>query len=208
MRLAGFPRSQHIDDPKTRRALEDLAHVLKPIVENPLGQVSLVTGVELPGVRGRVFDVSGPVLTLGRASDARKFKVGDVVHAATVPGGDGLDDLRSGSVTLTAVGSGTLTASADWASAIPGIAKGDYLCVERGGRVEYGERSTIDVEHGLSQCPNGPEGFYIVNPRDSIALVRRVFPPQTIPQAQLRAFNQRQARLASVYACTADVLFF
>jgi len=205
MRLAGFPRFQHIDDPKTRRALEDLAHVLKPIVENPLGQVSLVTGVELPGVRGRVAAVAGPVLTLGRASDARKFKVGDVVHAATVPGGDGLDDLRSGSVTLTAVGSGTLTASADWASAIPGIAKGDWLCVERGGKVEYGEASLISIAHGLPS-PHVPSGFLIVNERDGIPAVRRITPPMGSGPA--RAAANQYVHLVSVHACTADILFF
>lgn len=176
------------------------------LTASPLASVNLVTDVELPGVRGRVAAVAGPVLTLGRASDARKFKVGDVVHAATVPGGDGLDDLRAGSVQLTAVDvrGGKLTASADWASAIPGIAKGDYLCVERGGRVEYGETSIIRIAHGLPQ-PHTPSGFLIVNARDGIPSVRRVPVPMNGPA---REAARQHVQLASVYACTADILFF
>jgi len=201
MRAERFPDLHYIDDPKLKQAFNDLARVLRPIVENPLGQVNLVTDVELPGVRGRVASVSGPVLTLGRGPDARMFKVGDVVHVAAFPGGDGLDELRSGSVRLTAINPGqrTLTASVDWVSAIPDIAKGDWLCIAEGGRPEYGERSTIDVAHGL---PGAITGFFIVNARDRVPAVRR------LPVPNAAAFNREYVRLASVYACTVDILFF
>lgn len=180
------------------------------LTASPLASVNLVTDVELPGVRGRARSWSGPVLTLGRASDARKFKVGDVVRVATVPGGDGLDELRAGSVRLTAVsaGEGTLTASADWASAIPGIAKGDWLCIARDGRAEYGERSLISVEHGIKGTTWGATGFLIVNARDGIPSVRRIPFSPLAGQAAKRELDQRFVQLASVYACTVDILFF
>lgn len=56
MRTAGFPNF-YVDDPKTQRALEDLRHVMKPVMENEMMigrfvEVDLVNGTSEPVAHG------------------------------------------------------------------------------------------------------------------------------------------------------------
>lgn len=56
MRTAGFPNF-YVDDPKTKRAFEDLRHVMKPVMENEMTigrfvEVDLVSGTSKPVAHG------------------------------------------------------------------------------------------------------------------------------------------------------------
>lgn len=71
--------------------------------------------------------ITTTVLTLSNPSDVVWFEKGAVIRAASTDGTSG--SLRTGSATLTAVdrSAGTLTASANWTTAITGITDADYL---------------------------------------------------------------------------------
>ena len=56
MRTAGFPNF-YVDDPKTKRAFEDLRHVMKPVMENEMMigrfvEIDLVNGTTEPIAHG------------------------------------------------------------------------------------------------------------------------------------------------------------
>lgn len=86
------------------------------------------------GAIGRVTNISSATLDLVSRYDAVNFSVGDVVYASNYDGtGTGTD--RSGTATIIAItrnsgGTATLTASANWTTAITGLTANDYLFIQ------------------------------------------------------------------------------
>ena len=120
------------------------------------------------GAIGRVTNISGTTLDLVNRYDVVNFSVGDQILASDYDGtGSGTD--RTGTATIASItrnnnGTATLTASANWTTAISGLVNNDYLFIEgdRGNKFKgvpawvpytapgatpfFGVNRTVDIE--------------------------------------------------------------
>lgn len=105
------------------RSLEPLAK----LGQMPFASGMLMSGIPLPGIRGRVRSISGTSLTLWDVNDQVNFTGGLRVQASATEPTTGA--VRSGDASIVASvgGTGVLLASTNWTTAIPALAVGDFL---------------------------------------------------------------------------------